>query len=70
MIVGFTPQSQQQLDYLDRESINKEFNRFEQMQKPSIGEGNGTPLQYSCLEDPVDGGDWWASVHGVAKSWT
>ena len=34
------------------------------------GEGNGTPLQYSCLENPMDGGAWWAIVHGVAKSWT
>ena len=33
-----------------------------------IGEGNGTPLQYSCLENPMDGGAWWALVHGVAKS--
>ena len=34
------------------------------------GEGNGTPLQYSCLENPRDGGAWWAAVHGVAKSRT
>ena len=34
------------------------------------GEGNGTPLQYSCLENPLDGGAWWAAVHGVAKSRT
>ena len=34
------------------------------------GEGNGTPLQYSCLENPMDGGAWWAAIHGVAKSWT
>ena len=34
------------------------------------GESNGTPLQYSCLENPVDGGAWWAAVHGVAKSQT
>ena len=34
------------------------------------GEGNGTPLQYSCLENPMDGGAWWAAVHGVVKSWT
>ena len=34
----------------------------------SFGEGNGTPLQYSCLENPMDGGAWWAEVHGVAKS--
>ena len=33
-------------------------------------EGNGTPLQYSCLESPMDGRAWWAAVHGVAKSWT
>ena len=32
--------------------------------------GNGTPLQYSCLESPMDGGTWWAAVHGVAKSRT
>ena len=31
--------------------------------------GNGTPLQYSCLENSMDGGAWWARVHGVAKSW-
>ena len=33
-------------------------------------EGNGTPLQYSCLENPMDGGAWWAAVHGVAQSRT
>ena len=36
----------------------------------NCGEGNGTPLQYSCLENPMDGGAWKAAVHGVAKSWT
>ena len=35
-----------------------------------IGEGNGTPLQYSCLENPMDGGAWYVAVHGVAKSRT
>ena len=34
------------------------------------GEGNGTLLQYSCLENPMDGGAWWAAVHGVTKSRT
>ena len=34
------------------------------------GEGNGTPLQYSCLENAMDGGAWWAVVHGIAKSRT
>jgi len=33
-------------------------------------EGNGNPLQNSCLENPKDGGGWWATVHTVAKSWT
>ena len=36
----------------------------------SPGEGNSNPLQYSCLENPMDGGAWWATVHGVAKSRT
>ena len=36
----------------------------------SPGEGNGNPLQYSCLENPMKGGAWWATVHGVAKSQT
>ena len=36
----------------------------------TFGEGNGNPLQYSCLENPKDGGAWQATVHGVAESWT
>ena len=36
----------------------------------SPGEGNGNPLQYSCQENPMDRGAWWATVHGVAKSQT
>ena len=36
----------------------------------SPGEGNGNPLQYSCLENPMDGGSWWATVHGVTKGQT
>ena len=35
----------------------------------SPGEGNGNPLQYFCMGSPVDRGTWWATVHGVAKSW-
>ena len=34
-----------------------------------VGEGNGNPLQYSCLENPMDREAWWATVHGVTKSW-
>ena len=43
-----------------------DFPRF----KGKSGEGNGTPLQYSCLENPMDRGTWWAAVCGVAKSRT
>ena len=35
-----------------------------------FGEGNGNPLQHSCLENPRDGGTWWAAVHGAAQSRT
>ena len=38
--------------------------------KITVGEGNGTPLQYSCLENPMDGGAWWVAVHGVTEGWT
>ena len=37
---------------------------------PESSEGNGTLLQYSCLENPMDGGAWWAAVHGITMSWT
>ena len=60
--------------------LNAEFQRITRRDKKiktiiryhymSIGEGNGTPLQYSCLENPMDGGAWYAAVPGVAKSWT
>ena len=36
----------------------------------SPGGGNGSPLQYSCLENPMEGGAWWAAVYGAAQSWT
>ena len=39
-------------------------------QEVSPGKGNGNPLQYSCLENPMDRGAWRATIHGVAKSWT
>ena len=43
---------------------------FNMLSRLVIGEGNGTPLQYSCLENPMDGGAWWAAVYGVAQSRT
>ena len=38
------------------------------MARGLVEDGNGNPVQYSCLENPMDGGAWWAAVHGVAKS--
>ena len=46
------------------------FSQFLSCPKSMSGEGNGAPLQYSCLENPMDGGAWWAAVHGVVKSQT
>ena len=46
------------------------YRRITELQNLGTGEGNGTPLQYSCLENPMDGGAWWAAVHGVEKSRT
>ena len=43
---------------------------FRECSCPPTGEGNGTPLQYSCLENPMDRRAWLVAVHGVAKSWT
>ena len=58
-----------------KEMLRKQFHSlFQQNNKIGInllaGEGNGTPLQYSCLENPTDRGAWWAAVHGVTKRWT
>ena len=53
-------------DWLKRESLKHIFNS----PIPFGGEGNGTPLQYSCLENPMDRRAWEAAVHGVAKSRT
>ena len=36
----------------------------------SLGEGNGYCLEYSCLENSIDRGAWWATLHGISKSWT
>ena len=52
------------------EEAEKCVSCFQIYEGVSGGEGHGTSLQYSCLENPMDGGAWWAAVHGVAKSWT
>ena len=54
----------------ERRKLLKEFLLMFWDVSELTGEGNGTPLQYSCLENPMDRGAWWAAVHGVAKSWT
>ena len=59
-LVGCSPWGHKESDWTDRLHFNFSLS--------SIGEGNGTPLQYSFLENPMDGGAWWAAVHGVVKS--
>ena len=61
-LVGCSPWGREQLD--TTEQLHFHFSLS------SIGEGNGNPLQHSCLENPRDGGAWWAAVYGVAQSWT
>ena len=55
----------------DSDSRESAFNAGDQGSVPGSGrspaEGNGNPLQYSCLENPKDRGDWWATVHGFQK---
>ena len=58
------------LPYLPPCSVTGHHTGFSQFPGLWCGEGNGTPLQYSCLENPMDGGAWGAAVHGVAKSRT
>ena len=57
---------------LQSELVSPEGTQDEYLPSSShqTGEGNGTPLQYSCLENPTDGEAWWAAVHGVDKSRT
>ena len=50
--------------------IVSKFQLFKTISYFISGEGNGTPLQYFCLENPMDGGAWWAAVHGVAEGRT
>ena len=61
-LVGCSPWSRKELDMTERLHFHFSLS--------CIGEGNGNPLQCSCLENPRDGGAWWAAVYGVAQSWT
>ena len=51
-------------------SPDTDLSRFSLPLVSFLGEGNGTPLQYSCLENPMDGGAWKAAAYGVAEGWT
>ena len=60
--MGYSPWGYKESDTTERLHFHFSLSR--------IGEGNGNPLQCSCLENPRDGGAWWAAVSGVAQSWT
>ena len=61
-LVGCSPGGREELDTTERLHFHFSLS--------CIGEGNGNPLQCSCLENPRDRGAWWATVYGVAQSWT
>src|SRR5574337_1244659 len=61
-LLGCSPWDHKELDTTERLPFHFSLS--------CIGEGNGNPLQCSCLENPRDGGAWWAAVCGVAQSWT
>ena len=61
-LVGCRPWGREESDTTERLHFHSSLS--------CIGEGNGNPLQCSCLENPRDGGAWWATVYGVAQSWT
>ena len=60
--MGCSPGGREELDSTERLHFHFSLS--------CIGEGDGSPLQCSCLENPRDGGAWWAAVYGVAQSWT
>ena len=61
-LVGYSPWGREESDTTERLHF--------QYSLSCIGEGNGNPLQYSCLENSRDGGAWWAAVYGIPQSWT
>ena len=61
-LIGYSPWGCKELDTTERLHFHFSLS--------CIGEGNGNPLQHSCLENPRDGGAWWAAVYGVAQSRT
>ena len=61
-LVGYSPWGREESDTTEAPHFHFSLS--------CTGEGNGNPLQCSCLDDPRDGGAWWAAVYGVAQSWT
>ena len=61
-LVGYSPWGREESDTTERLHFHFSLS--------CIGEGNGNPVQCSCLENPRDRGAWWAAVYGVAQSWT
>ena len=61
-MVGYSPRGHEESDVTERLHFHFSLS--------CIGEGNGNPLQCSCLENPRDGGAWWAAIYGVAQSQT
>ena len=61
-LVGCSPWGRKESDTTERLHLHFSLS--------CIGEGNGNPLQCSCLENPRDGGAWWAAIYGAARSWT
>ena len=61
-LVGYSPWGPEELDMTDRLHFHFSLS--------CIGEGNGNPLQCSCLENPRDGGAWWAAIYGITQSQT
>ena len=61
-LVGCSPWRREELDTTEQLHYHLSLS--------CIGEGNGNPLQCSCLKNPRDGGAWWAAIYGVAQSWT
>ena len=65
-LVGCSPWGREESDTTERLPFHFSFSLFISF----IGEGNGNPLQCSCMENPRDWGDWWAAFYAAAQSWT